>query len=94
MEKGNELVPMCDFAISKNESKRAKGEEKSKQQKIGTSKTTKIFLRTLIHGGHTCNIPPRDVRIEDDGTTKHCTNTTITTKEHHTERREKERKKK
>ena len=27
---------MCDFAISKNESKKAKGEEKSKQQKIGT----------------------------------------------------------
>ena len=36
MEKGSELVPMCDFAISKNESKKAKGEEKSKQQKIGT----------------------------------------------------------
>ena len=35
MEKGSELVPMCDFAISKNESKKAKGEEKSKQQKIG-----------------------------------------------------------
>ena len=27
---------MCDFAISKNESKKATGEEKSKQQKIGT----------------------------------------------------------
>ena len=81
---------MCDFAISKNESKKATGEEKSKQQKIGTSRTAKIFSRTCIHGGHTCNIPRRDVRIEDDGTTKHCTNTTITTEKNVTQREEKE----
>ena len=58
------------------------------------SRTAKIFLRTVCHVGHTCNIPRRDVRIEDAGTKKHCTNTTITTEEHHTEREERKNGKK
>ena len=57
-------------------------------------RTANIFSRTALHVGHTCNMRRRDVRIEDAGTKKHCTNITITTEEHHTEPEERKNGKK